>query len=284
MNVFEFARIVELNRAILREGESLNVSHPCSKLEVTPQIDGAGRCANTSDPESWIGALMDDSSTSAIAAPTSVYKYFDEHGTLIYVGITKRSIGRQAEHTTKEWWPFVVQQEIEHYADRQTAATRESDLIRSFSPPFNKVHNRDHAAHRNNYLAMRRNMFTGTTAEAAKLIQKQLALALVGKSMGVGEYRYAEYVTDPRFPCVVNALEFPPNNIRVHTDYGGVAGSMASIERNGPIAVVRCVIRAEFFHRLPSEAALHFLIIPTPRRKPQVLQAKKIRLAPLEAK
>ncbi len=30
MNVFEFARIVELNRAILREGESLNVSHPCS--------------------------------------------------------------------------------------------------------------------------------------------------------------------------------------------------------------------------------------------------------------
>ncbi len=32
MNVFEFARIVELNRAILREGESLNVSHPCSTM------------------------------------------------------------------------------------------------------------------------------------------------------------------------------------------------------------------------------------------------------------
>ncbi len=32
MNVFEFARIVELNRALLREGKSLNVSHPCSSM------------------------------------------------------------------------------------------------------------------------------------------------------------------------------------------------------------------------------------------------------------
>jgi hypothetical protein len=32
MNVFEFARIVELNRAILRESASRDVSHPCSNM------------------------------------------------------------------------------------------------------------------------------------------------------------------------------------------------------------------------------------------------------------
>jgi hypothetical protein len=32
VNVFEFARIVELNRAILRESASRDVSHPCSNM------------------------------------------------------------------------------------------------------------------------------------------------------------------------------------------------------------------------------------------------------------
>ncbi len=42
MNVFEFARIVELNRAILREGESLNVSHPRSTMGT--QTNDPGSC------------------------------------------------------------------------------------------------------------------------------------------------------------------------------------------------------------------------------------------------
>lgn len=50
MNVFEFARIVELNRAILREGGNRCAQAECSTIGVTPQIDGAGRCANTPGP------------------------------------------------------------------------------------------------------------------------------------------------------------------------------------------------------------------------------------------
>ena len=54
MNVFEFARIVELNRAILREGESLNVSHPRSTMGT--QTDDPGDATNA--PGSGEGRLV----------------------------------------------------------------------------------------------------------------------------------------------------------------------------------------------------------------------------------
>jgi hypothetical protein len=56
MNVFEFARIVELNRAILREGESLNVSHPCSTMGThTGTTRGLLASSPLSDPLEEIG-------------------------------------------------------------------------------------------------------------------------------------------------------------------------------------------------------------------------------------
>lgn len=40
--------------------------------------------------------------------PTSVYRYYDENGLLLYVGITSRGSVRQREHNgDKEWWRFV---------------------------------------------------------------------------------------------------------------------------------------------------------------------------------
>ena len=89
-----------------------------------------------------------------MAEPTSVYLYFDKLGVLLYVGITKRGITRQDEHTLKEWWPFVAKQEIEHYDSREVAAARETMLIKERRPPFNKQQNRDHARLREAYLTL----------------------------------------------------------------------------------------------------------------------------------
>lgn len=84
---------------------------------------------------------------------TSVYKYFDKGGILLYVGITGAGILRQRQHNqSKEWWKFVSRQLVEHFDSRSLAHEREVALIKRFNPPFNKQHNKQHAAARRYYL------------------------------------------------------------------------------------------------------------------------------------
>lgn len=86
--------------------------------------------------------------------PTSVYRYYDRHAVLIYVGITDRDIRRNLEHNKKAaWWPYVVRQEVDHFESRPEALAREKELIRQFRPPFNTQHNPDSPALREAYLA-----------------------------------------------------------------------------------------------------------------------------------
>lgn len=88
--------------------------------------------------------------------PTSVYRYFDSSGVLIYVGITGTATARNRQHNDdKEWWPWVAKQEIEHFPSRSEALGREKTLISQFRPPFNKVHNQHSAAIRTAYVAAR---------------------------------------------------------------------------------------------------------------------------------
>ena len=91
--------------------------------------------------------------------PTSVYRYYDRTGLLLYVGITSRGTRRQREHNgDKEWWPFVARQEVEHYGSRREAASREKALIQEFRPPFNRTHNVDHEQLRELYMAAAQTM------------------------------------------------------------------------------------------------------------------------------
>jgi hypothetical protein len=80
-----------------------------------------------------------------VSTPTSVYRYLDADGVLIYVGITNRGVQRQAEHVAhSKWWRFVHSQDVEHYDDRETAERRERYLIEKHQSPFNVAHNADH--------------------------------------------------------------------------------------------------------------------------------------------
>lgn len=91
-----------------------------------------------------------------MSAPTSVYRYYDEHGVLLYVGITSRGIARNMEHNkSKQWWQYVTKQEVEHFPTRRAAEVREKDLIVSRRPPFNVAHNPDSGALRDAYQKMR---------------------------------------------------------------------------------------------------------------------------------
>lgn len=84
--------------------------------------------------------------------PTSLYKYYDCDGILLYVGITSRGSARNGEHNkSKSWWQFVDRQTVEHHRSRASAEQRETTLIRKYAPPFNKQQNPDHKAARDAY-------------------------------------------------------------------------------------------------------------------------------------
>lgn len=87
--------------------------------------------------------------------PTSVYRYYDRNGLLIYVGITNQGIGRNRQHNAdKDWWRFVLRQDVTHFRTRQAALDEERNLIQQHRPPFNTQHNPDVADRRAAYLAL----------------------------------------------------------------------------------------------------------------------------------
>lgn len=97
------------------------------------------------------------------SVPTSVYRYYDRDGLLIYVGITSRGARRNYEHNaSKDWWPYVARQEVDHYETRALALRHERSLILRHCPPFNRQHNPDADAMRAVYVA-----YAGASEETA---------------------------------------------------------------------------------------------------------------------
>jgi hypothetical protein len=66
----------------------------------------------------------------------SVYRLFDAHGRLLYVGMTSRA-GRWFEHLSRDWWPDVAHATVEHFPTREDAAVAETNAIRNESPLHN---------------------------------------------------------------------------------------------------------------------------------------------------
>ena len=71
---------------------------------------------------------------------TSLYRYFDDLGRLLYVGITARSSTRLLQHAAQsDWWPLVRRSTIEHFPNRASAIATELRVIREESPLYNIV-------------------------------------------------------------------------------------------------------------------------------------------------
>lgn len=70
--------------------------------------------------------------------PSSVYRIYDEHATLIYVGVTDRGHKRQSEHVqTKPWAWEIAETHWEHFRTRKAALNRERELIATKHPRHN---------------------------------------------------------------------------------------------------------------------------------------------------
>lgn len=85
----------------------------------------------------------------------SVYQYRDARGILLYVGITSQGLGRQLQHMAQsEWYRYYSTQSVEHYETREDAKARETWLIKSERPIFNRQENGEWQKRRSAYLAL----------------------------------------------------------------------------------------------------------------------------------
>ena len=69
---------------------------------------------------------------------TTLYRSFDEHGALLYVGISHSAMQRLGQHKAKSiWHKQCVHVELEHFDSRKEALEAEDNAIKAESPMFN---------------------------------------------------------------------------------------------------------------------------------------------------
>jgi hypothetical protein len=75
--------------------------------------------------------------------PQVLYRHFDKHGTLLYVGISATLGGRiKAHQRNSQWFNTVDRITLEHFATRGDVLQAERDAITTEHPLHNKVYNR----------------------------------------------------------------------------------------------------------------------------------------------
>lgn len=75
--------------------------------------------------------------------PHSLYRFFNDQGDLLYIGITADLMMRwNAHHADKDWWRSVSYSTIQHFANRTTVFAAERAAILAEKPRYNVTHNR----------------------------------------------------------------------------------------------------------------------------------------------
>jgi hypothetical protein len=73
---------------------------------------------------------------------TTLYRFFDHHGDLLYVGIAANPSKRFNQHNSKKpWWIEVAEIKLEHFPTRAEALEAERNAIRDELPAHNIQHN-----------------------------------------------------------------------------------------------------------------------------------------------
>jgi predicted GIY-YIG superfamily endonuclease len=77
----------------------------------------------------------------SISVPTTLYRFFDSAGRLLYIGVTSVGPSRWSEHEHhRKWWALVARVEAEHFPDRASALAAEKAAIKAEQPPWNIQH------------------------------------------------------------------------------------------------------------------------------------------------
>lgn len=166
---------------------------------------------------------------------TSLYRYYDDCDTLIYVGITSRGMQRNVEHTkSKTWWTYVARQDVEHYTTRDEALTREAALVLAERPPFNTQHNPSHKMDRALYIGARVKMADQPT-DLAELWRRQNKTLPLTFLPGQG------FLTQPEHMAISSRLQ-TDGAVRV-INGSVVVGRVRELTRRGPFLFLEATVR-----------------------------------------
>lgn len=186
---------------------------------------------------------------------TSVYRYYDANGILVYVGITHRGILRNAEHDKNAaWWPYVVRQEVDHLSSRKEALAREKALIVKYRPPFNTQHNMDARALREAYTAFAASVDAGTDSPLAvfRRLNETLHLTVVGRRDGQRNTYVLRTQADGLSVArhLVPMMKRKPHEFgdcpEVRRDGGMVVGRVFAVEPANSFTLVSLWVKAQF--------------------------------------
>lgn len=79
---------------------------------------------------------------------TTLYRFYDGAGSLLYVGIAGNPGRRFEQHAkTKHWWTDVASSKIVHYSTRDEALIAETAAIQTEQPAYNIVKGDPNACH-----------------------------------------------------------------------------------------------------------------------------------------
>jgi predicted GIY-YIG superfamily endonuclease len=69
---------------------------------------------------------------------TALYRHFDRHGTLLYVGIARDVARRSSKHDANaDWADLIVRIDVEHHDTRELALAAEARAIKAEHPVYN---------------------------------------------------------------------------------------------------------------------------------------------------
>jgi hypothetical protein len=197
------------------------------------------------------------------SSPTSLYRYYDHHRVLIYVGITNRGIARNVEHNrSKRWWPYVASQEVEHFPTRSQAHAREVELIQRYAPPFNIQHNPGHQEMLAAYL---------TARDVADSLGGKIPLHPVGVDRLDGTWCLR---TEAAHAAIGRLLEHEAP-VPVYCD-GMRVGRVAQVEQIGLFTLVRIQPRLRDASA-PTSGLAHIREIP-PKARPLGMRLHRVHL------
>jgi len=131
----------------------------------------------------------------------AVYRFYDELGSLLYVGISYAPNTRAMDHRRKCWWPLVRGRDVCWFENRIAAHAEEKAAIESEWPRFNLAKGFIPPAESGPHPARR----VAAPAEMGGGL-RLLGAAEIGELLGVSRQRVQQLITEADFPEPVASL------------------------------------------------------------------------------
>lgn len=73
----------------------------------------------------------------------ALYRFFDQEGALLYIGIAEQPLQRWYAHSHRDWWSTVARYEVAWFESRSEADGAERVAVKAERPRYNVVYNRE---------------------------------------------------------------------------------------------------------------------------------------------